>query len=136
VLQRDSCRVGSTRARGTASASTLVARVRPQTEQGRQSGELRLAAYVVANVTVKDPVRYEDYRRLVTPTIELFGGRFIARGGKIEVLEGDWHPGRLVILEFPSVEQARAWWHSAAYAEARAIRQATSEGTLLILEGV
>jgi uncharacterized protein (DUF1330 family) len=101
----------------------------PETDQ-------RMPAYVLANVTVTDPVRYEDYRRLVTPTVEKFGGRFIARGGRIEVLEGEWRPQRLVILEFPSVEQARAWWHSPEYSEARQIRQATSEGTLLILEGV
>ena len=95
-----------------------------------------MPAYVIANVDVKDPVRYEDYRRLVPATIEKYGGRFIARGGRTEILEGEWRPSRLVIVEFPSVEQARAWWHSAEYAEARAIRQATSEGTLLILEGV
>lgn len=95
-----------------------------------------MAAFVIANVTIHDPVRYEDYKRLVPASIAQFGGRFVARGGKIEVLEGDWHPSRLVILEFPSVEQARAWWHSPGYAEARGIRQATSTGTLLILEGV
>jgi uncharacterized protein (DUF1330 family) len=93
-------------------------------------------AYVLANVTVNDPVRYEDYRRLVTPTLAKYDGRFIARGGTIEVLEGDWRPNRLVILEFPSVEHARAWWSSPEYSEARSIRQATSTGTLLILEGV
>ena len=95
-----------------------------------------MSAYVIANVDVKDPVRYEDYRRLVPATIEKYGGRFIARGGRTEILEGEWRPSRLVIVEFPSVEQARAWWNSTEYAEARAIRQATSEGTLLILEGV
>ena len=95
-----------------------------------------MPAYVIANVTVKDPVRYQDYRRLVGPTLTKYGGRFIARGGVIEVLEGDWHPNRLVIVEFPSMDQARQWWHSPEYAEAKAIRQATSEGTLLILEGV
>ena len=95
-----------------------------------------MSAYVIASVTVKDPIRYEDYRRLVTPTLEKYGGRFIARGGRIEVLEGDWHPNRLVVIEFPSLDAARAWWHSPEYSEARAIRQATSEGTLLILEGV
>jgi uncharacterized protein (DUF1330 family) len=95
-----------------------------------------MAAYVIASVTVKDPVRYEDYRRLVSPTVEKYGGRFIARGGRMEVLEGDWRPMRLVILEFPSIEQARAWWSSPEYSEAKLIRQATSEGTLLVLEGV
>jgi uncharacterized protein (DUF1330 family) len=95
-----------------------------------------VAAYVIANVTVKDPVRYEEYRRLVSPTLSKYGGRFVARGGAMEVLEGDWRPSRLVIVEFPSIEQARQWWHSPEYAEAKAIRQATSEGTLLILDGV
>ena len=95
-----------------------------------------MSAYVIANVTVKDPVRYEDYRRLVTPTVAKYGGRFIARGGKVEVLEGEWQPNRLVLLEFPSMDQARAWWSSPEYNEAKLIRQATSEGTLLILEGV
>jgi uncharacterized protein (DUF1330 family) len=95
-----------------------------------------MSAYVIANVTVKDPVRYEDYRRLVTPTLEKYGGRFIARGGSVEVLEGDWYPNRLVLVEFPSVAAARDWWNSPEYSEAKRIRQETSEGTLLILEGV
>jgi uncharacterized protein (DUF1330 family) len=95
-----------------------------------------MPAYVLANVTVKDPVRYEDYRRLVTPTLARYGGRFIVRGGRMEVLEGEWRPNRLVLVEFPSVEQAHAWWSSPEYAEARLIRQATSEGTLIVLEGV
>ena len=67
---------------------------------GRVNDEL---PYVIANVTVKDPVRYEDYRRLVTPTLAKYGGRFIARGGQVEVLEGEWQPARLVLLEFPSI---------------------------------
>ena len=95
-----------------------------------------MAAYVIANVTVKDPVRYEDYRRLVTPTLAKFGGRFIVRGGHVDVLEGEWRPSRLVLIEFPSADAAREWWSSPEYSEARRIRQATSEGTLLLLEGV
>lgn len=95
-----------------------------------------MAAYVIAIVDVKDPVRYEDYRKLVRPTIEAFGGKFIARGGKTEVLEGKWDPRRMVIVEFPSYEQAKAWWSSPEYAEAKAIRQATSDGTLIVVEGV
>ena len=95
-----------------------------------------MAAYVIANVTVTDPVRYEEYRKLVPGTLEKYGGEFIVRGAQIEVLEGSWRPARLVIVEFPSVEQARAWWHSPEYSEAKALRQATSEGTLLIVQGV
>ena len=95
-----------------------------------------MPSYVFANVTIKDPARYEDYRRLVTPTLAKYGGRFIVRGGKVEVLEGDWQPNRLVIIEFPSADHARQWWSSPEYTEARLIRQATSEGTLILLEGV
>ena len=95
-----------------------------------------MPAYVIANVTVKDPARYEEYRRLVTPTVEQFGGRFIARGGHTDVLEGAWAPRRVVIIEFPTLARAKEWWSSPEYAEARAIRQATSEGTLIVIEGV
>jgi uncharacterized protein (DUF1330 family) len=93
-------------------------------------------AFVIANVNVEDPVRYEDYKRQVPASIAPFGGRFVVRGGQVEPLEGSWRPDRLVIIEFPSVERARAWYDSAEYAAARALRQATSTGTLLIVEGV
>jgi uncharacterized protein (DUF1330 family) len=93
-------------------------------------------AFVIASVTIEDPVRYEQYKQMVPATLTPFGGRFVARGGHMEVLEGMWRPGRLVILEFPSVERARAWWNSPAYAPARDLRQATSTGTLLIVEGL
>jgi len=95
-----------------------------------------VAAYVIANVEVKDPVRYADYRNMVLPTIQAYGGRFLARGGAVETLEGPWQPKRLVIVEFPSVERAKAWWGSREYAEAKALRQATSEGSLIVIEGV
>ena len=95
-----------------------------------------MAAYVIAIVDIKDPVRYEKYRQMVTPTITAFDGRFVVRGGRTEVLEGEWTPRRVVVLEFPSVERAKEWWSSPEYAEARAIRQATSEGTLIVVEGV
>ena len=91
-----------------------------------------MPAYVIATVDVRDPVRYEDYRKMVLPTITAYGGRFIARGGKTQVLEGHWQPNRLVIVEFPTFDQAKAWWASAEYAEARA----TSDGTLVVIEGV
>jgi uncharacterized protein (DUF1330 family) len=95
-----------------------------------------VAAYVIADVDVKDPVRYQDYRKMVLPTITAYGGRFLARGGTVDTLEGPWHPKRLVIVEFPSVERAKAWWASSEYAEAKALRQATSHGSLVVIEGV
>ena len=86
-----------------------------------------MAAHVIASVTVKDPVRYEDYRRAVLPTIEKYGGKFVARGGRVDVLEGEWRHNRLVIVEFPSVARARQWWESEEYAGPKALRQATAE---------
>jgi uncharacterized protein (DUF1330 family) len=95
-----------------------------------------MPAYILAHVDVKDPARYEHYRRLVLDTMLPFGGRFLVRGATPEILEGSWEPKRLVILEFPDAERARRWWASPGYAAAKAIRQSTSEGTLILLDGV
>ena len=95
-----------------------------------------MAAYVIADIDVQDPVRYADYRAMVPASIEAYGGRFLARGGKVESLEGPWQPKRTVILEFPSVERAKAWWDSAEYAPAKALRRSASEGSLILLEGL
>jgi uncharacterized protein (DUF1330 family) len=95
-----------------------------------------MKAYVIADVDVKDPVRYAEYRNMVMPTITAYGGRFLARGGQVDPLEGDWQPKRLVIVEFPSVERAKAWWSSPEFADAKALRQATSKGSLVVIEGV
>ena len=95
-----------------------------------------MPAYLIADVTVTDPDRYPDYVRLVPATLEPFGGRFIARGGATETLEGVWRPQRLVIIEFPSLERARAWYHSPEYAPAKELRQRYSDGRLIFVEGV
>ena len=95
-----------------------------------------MPAYVVVEVEVLDPQRYENYKPMVPPSIMPFGGRFLARGGKVESLEGAWSPKRFVILEFPSVERAKAWWSSPEYAEAKALRQATSRTQMIVVEGV
>lgn len=95
-----------------------------------------MAAYVVVQVDVHDPVKYENYKKLVPPSLEKFGGRFIARGGKTETLEGNWAPKRFVIVEFPSVERAKAWWASRDYAEAKALRQATASTQMIVAEGL
>ena len=95
-----------------------------------------MAAYIVVQVDVKDPERYADYRAMVPASLAKYGGRFIVRGGKTETLEGIWSPKRFVVVEFPSVEQAKAWWASPEYAEAKALRQATSETQMIVAEGV
>jgi uncharacterized protein (DUF1330 family) len=95
-----------------------------------------MPAYVVVEVEVNDPVRYEDYKKMVPPSLEPFGGRFLVRGGKVDNLEGDWAPKRLVIVEFPSVEEAKAWWDSTEYAEAKALRQATAKTQMIVAQGL
>lgn len=95
-----------------------------------------MAAYVIVNINVKDAVRYEDYKKMSPVSVKAYGGRFVARGGTTEVLEGTWQPKRLVILEFESVEKAKAWWASSEYAPAKALRQATSTGDMVVVEGV
>ena len=95
-----------------------------------------MAAYVIVQVEVNDPVRYEDYKGMVPASIAKYGGRFLVRGGKTHTLEGDWVPKRFVMVEFPSVEQAKAWWASPEYAEAKALRQATADSKLIVAEGI
>jgi uncharacterized protein (DUF1330 family) len=95
-----------------------------------------MAAYVVVQVDVTDPVRYEDYKRMVPTSMAKYGGRFIVRGGRTETLEGSWAPSRFVLVEFPSMERARAWWASEEYAEAKALRQATSSTEMILVEGL
>jgi len=94
-----------------------------------------MAAYIVVEVEVKDPDRYAKYREMVPPSLAKYGGRFVVRGGKTETLEGDWSPMRFVIVEFPSMERAKAWWSSSEYAEAKALRQATAATKMIVVEG-
>lgn len=95
-----------------------------------------MAAYVVVEVEVQDKDRYETYKQMVPPSLAAYGGRFLVRGGEVETLEGEWRPKRLVILEFPSAERARAWWSSEEYAEAKALRQATAHTRMILVAGV
>ena len=95
-----------------------------------------MPAYVVVQITVEDPVRYAEYRRIAPPSIAVYGGRYVVRGGAGEILEGSWLPPRLVVLEFPTVEQARAWWGSPEYAPAKALRQQCASTEMLLIDGV
>ena len=95
-----------------------------------------MAAYVLNDMEITDPVLFEEYKKLSPATVAQYGGRFLARGGRTETLEGDWSPRRLVIIEFPSVEQARAWADSPEYAPAKRLRQRASKSNLIIIEGV
>jgi len=94
-----------------------------------------MSAYIVAQVNVTDTGRYDDYRKMVPATLEQYGGRFLVRGGDVDKLEGEWNPSRLVVIEFDSAEQARAWWASQEYAPAKALRQQASLTGMILVEG-
>lgn len=95
-----------------------------------------MAAYVIVDVTVKNPEAYEEYKKLAPPSIAAYGGKYVARGGRTEVLEGEWSPRRLVILEFESVERAREWVNCPEYATARKLRQASADTNMVVIEGL
>ena len=95
-----------------------------------------MPAYVLAEIEITNPEGYKEYTSQVPATIAKYGGRFVVRGGKAQVLEGDWPERRRVLIEFPSVEAARKWFDSPEYEKPKAMRQANSKGRLLLLEGV
>ena len=95
-----------------------------------------MVAYVINDMEVTDPERLEAYKKLSPPTVAQYGGRFLAWGGALEVLEGAWQPKRLVILEFPTLAQAKAWVNSVEYAPARRLRQQASRSNIVVVEGV
>jgi uncharacterized protein (DUF1330 family) len=93
-------------------------------------------SYVIVNVTIRDRESYERYKQLAAEAVAAYGGRYLVRGGATETLEGTWRMARLVILEFPSVERARAWWASREYGPAKALRQACADTEMVLVEGV
>lgn len=94
-----------------------------------------MSAYILVDITINDPQTYERYKLLTPASIAAYHGKYLVRGGRTEVLEGDWEPSRLVILEFPGVEEAKAWWESEEYAAAKALRQSCAATEMLLVEG-
>ncbi|MHB1204812.1 MAG: DUF1330 domain-containing protein [Rhodospirillaceae bacterium] len=95
-----------------------------------------MPAYIVSEIDVTDPVKYEDYKKLVPASIAQYGGRYLTRGGATTTLEGDWAPSRVVILEFPDADRARAWYASPEYTRARAARAGASDAKIIVVEGM
>ena len=95
-----------------------------------------MAAYLIAEIEVLDPRLYEEYRKHVPPLVAQYGGRYLVRGGTLEVKEGDWAPKRLVLLEFPSMEQARRFYDSPEYAPLLALRKKATRSKLIFMEGI
>ena len=95
-----------------------------------------MSAYVVVDIDVKDPEAYKQYVALAPASIETHGGKYLARAGRTEKLEGDWLPRRLVILEFESIEQARTWLDSPDYAPVKKLRHQSASTNMVVIEGV
>lgn len=95
-----------------------------------------MKAYVIVEVKVHDPALYEEYKKLTPASLLPFGGRFIVRGGITESLEGQWAPGRIVVLEFPDMEKAKSWYNSDDYTAAKVIRQRSAHTQMILIEGV
>jgi uncharacterized protein (DUF1330 family) len=95
-----------------------------------------MAAYLIVDVEVTDPVEYRTYTQQTQATFDKYGGKFLVRGGQVEMLEGDWQPKRLVVVEFPSVEQARTWYSSPEYTAIIGIRHHSANSRMILAQGV
>ena len=94
-----------------------------------------MAAYVIVDIDIHDSETYEEYRRLAPASVASYGGKYLARGGAVDVLEGNWVPNRLVILEFPDVDRAKEWLNSPDYAPIKALRHKSAQSNMVVIEG-
>ena len=94
-----------------------------------------MSAFVIVDIIITDPVGYREYKRLAESTVVTYGGRYLARGGHVETLEGEWTPNRLVILEFDSLERAKQWLNSPEYNGPRQLRHKTAKTNMVVVEG-
>lgn len=94
-----------------------------------------MPAYVIVNVGNTTSAEYDGYKATAQKTVAQYGGRYLARGGKMKVVEGEWKPSRIVVLAFDSFDQALAWWNSPEYAPAKALRQRLIKTDMIIVDG-
>ncbi len=95
-----------------------------------------MSAYLIVEIDVHDPVGYEEYKKLAGATVQAHGGKYIVRGGPTEVLEGDWQPKRIVVLEFESIARAKEWLNCEEYREPRQMRHRTAKTNMILVEGL
>ena len=95
-----------------------------------------MSAYIIVEIDITDPVRYEDYKKQAAATVHKYDGKYIVRGGKTEVLEGDWKPKRIVVLQFESAERAKEWLNCEEYREPRKMRHRTARTNMILVEGM
>jgi uncharacterized protein (DUF1330 family) len=95
-----------------------------------------VSAYLIVEIEVLDPEGFEEYKKLAGATLESHGGKYIVRGGKTEVLEGDWQPKRIVVLQFESMDRAKEWLNCEEYREPRKMRHRTAKTNMILVEGM
>ncbi|PYK37642.1 MAG: DUF1330 domain-containing protein [Verrucomicrobia bacterium] len=95
-----------------------------------------MSAYVIVEIDIADPAGYEEYKKQAAATVHKYGGKYIVRGGKTEVLEGDWKPKRIVVLQFESMQRAKEWLDCEEYCEPRKMRHRTAKTKMILVEGV
>src|SRR5207247_8320214 len=95
-----------------------------------------MSAYVIVEIDITDPIGYEEYKKQAAATVHKYGGKYIVRSGKTEVLEGDWNPKRIVVLQFESMERAKEWLNCEEYREPRKMRHRTAKTNMILVEGV
>jgi uncharacterized protein (DUF1330 family) len=94
-----------------------------------------MPAYVIVDIEITNPAGYEEYKKIAPAAVKLFGGKYLARGGPNETLEGDWKANRLIILEFETTAKAKAWLNSPEYAPARNLRHKYARSKMVVVEG-
>ncbi len=94
-----------------------------------------MSAYVIVEIDIIDPAGFEEYKKLASATVEKYGGKYIVRGGRTEVLEGDWKPKRIVVLQFESMQRAKDWLNCEDYREPRKMRHRTAKTRMILVEG-
>jgi uncharacterized protein (DUF1330 family) len=95
-----------------------------------------MPAYVIIETDISDPEQYERYKQASPGAVASGGGRFVVRGGELAVLEGDWDPKRIVVLEFPDLETAKRWYESPEYEDAKALREGAAKLNMVAVEGL
>ncbi len=95
-----------------------------------------MPGYVIVEIDVTDPVAYEEYKKQASATVVSYGGKYLVRGGAAETLEGERQPKRIVVLQFESMERARAWWNSEEYSEPKKLRQCCAITQMTLVEGI
>jgi uncharacterized protein (DUF1330 family) len=95
-----------------------------------------MSAYVIVEIDILDPVGYEEYKKLAAASVEKYGGKYVIRGGTTEVLEGDWDPKRIVVLQFESANRAKEWLSCEEYRDPRKMRHRTAKTNMILVEGM